>query len=68
MTVNNSRSWNKSLDSGATDGKYKKARPDWEVTDTAGNAKTMAERASLHPFWNYGPVTQDAPAQVNSGR
>ena len=31
MAVNSSRSMNKSLDEGATDGKYRKVRPDTEV-------------------------------------
>jgi len=30
MAVNSSRSMNASLDAGATDGKYRKARPDTE--------------------------------------
>ena len=30
MAVNSSRSMNQSLDAGATDGKYRKARPDTE--------------------------------------
>jgi hypothetical protein len=67
MAVNSSRSMNRSLDEGATDGKYRKARPDTEVSpiDSAG---TEANRQSLHPFYGYGFITTEYPNKVNPGK
>jgi hypothetical protein len=62
------RPMNGSLDSGSTDGKYRKVRPDTEVSDMKGHGQMMSERAALHPFWNYGPATAEAPSMVNSGK
>ena len=64
MAVNTSRSMNESLAEGATDGKYRKARPDTEVLDIDGNEKTLDNRQTLHPFFGYGFVTSEAPAEV----
>lgn len=66
MAVNSSRSMNKSLDDGATDGKYRKARPDTEVT--MDSAPTEANRQTLHPFSGYGFATSEYPAKVNPGK
>jgi hypothetical protein len=66
MAVNSSRSVNKSLDEGATDGKYRKARPDTEVG--MGSEGTLANRQTLHPFWGYGFSTSEYPAKVNPGK
>jgi len=70
MAVNTSRSMNKSLNEGATDGKYRKARPDTEVMAGVGDEKTLDNRQSLHPFYGYGFVTTDYPddAKVNPGK
>lgn len=68
MAVNISRSENQSLHEGATDGKYRKARPDTTVGDLGGNAKMEANRDALNPFWNYGYVTSEADNKVNPGR
>jgi len=70
MAVNTSRSMNESLAEGATDGKYRKARPDTEVLDIAGHEKTMDNRQTLHPFAGYGFSTSEAPAEarVNPGK
>lgn len=70
MAVNTSRSMNESLAEGATDGKYRKARPNTEVVDTLGHEKTMDNRQTLHPFAGYGFVTSEAPAEsrVNPGK
>ena len=70
MAVNTSRSMNESLAEGATDGKYRKARPDTEVLDIDGNEKTLDNRQTLHPFFGYGFVTSEAPAEsrVNPGK
>jgi hypothetical protein len=70
MAVNTSRSMNASLDEGATDGKYRKVRPDTEVLDFNGHEKTVDNRQSLHPFYGYGFITSDYPvtASVNPGK
>jgi hypothetical protein len=68
MAVNSSRSMNKSLNEGSTDGKYRKARPDTEVIAGAGSEETLRNRQSLHPFFNYGFVTTEHPDQVNPGK
>jgi hypothetical protein len=66
MAVNSSRSMNKSLEEGSTDGKYRKARPDTEVgIESTG---TEANRQSLHPFYGYGFLTSEYPAKVNPGK
>jgi len=67
MSVNSSRSMNKSLASGATDGKYRKARPDTEVIAGSGSETTEANRQALNPFYNYGFVTTEHPNKVNPG-
>ena len=64
MAVNTSRSMNESLVEGATDGKYRKARPNTEVGDVMGNEKTLDNRQLLHPFSGYGFVTSEAPSEA----
>jgi hypothetical protein len=66
MAVNSSRSMNSSLDEGATDGKYRKARPNTEVG--LGSEDTVANRQTLHPFYGYGFITSEYPAKVNPGK
>lgn len=70
MAVNTSRSMNDSLNSGATDGKYRKVRPNTEVYDQDGHEKTVDNRQLLNPFYGYGFITTEAPAesQVNPGK
>lgn len=70
MAVNTSRSMNASLNEGATDGKYRKVRPNTEVVDYDGHEKTLDNKQSLHPFWGYGFTTSEYPAdsQVNPGK
>jgi hypothetical protein len=68
MAVNSSRSMNKSLNDGATDGKYRKARPDTEVIAGAGGEETLENRQSLNPFQNYGFITTEFPNKVNPGK
>jgi hypothetical protein len=68
MTVNSSRSMNAGLNEGATDGKYRKARPDTEVSSGSGDEATIDNRQSLHPFYGYGFLTSEYPAQVNPGK
>jgi hypothetical protein len=59
---------NISLNDGATDGKYRKVRPDTEPVPGQGDEKTMANRQTLHPFYGYGFATQEFPAKVNPGK
>jgi hypothetical protein len=70
MAVNTSRSMNDGLNEGATDGKYRKVRPDTEVQDLNGHEITVSNRQTLHPFSGYGFVTSEAPeqAKVNPGK
>lgn len=60
MAQNNSRSMNAELDEGATDGGYRKVRPDASVD---GYDSTMAARRSLHPSMNWG-LQAEAPVKV----
>ena len=68
MAVNSSRSMNKSLDEGATDGKYRKARPNTEVIPGLGDEATLDNRQSLHPFYGYGFITSEYPDMKNPGK
>lgn len=67
MTVNNSRSRVESLDNGATDGKYRKRRPNTEVQRGLGDEKVVQNRAGLHPYFNYGFINSEDPNKVNPG-
>jgi hypothetical protein len=64
MAVNTSRSMNKSLAEGATDGKYRKVRPNTEVVDIQGHEKLVDDRQSLHPFFGYGFTTSEYPTEA----
>ena len=68
MAVNSSRSMNKSLNEGSTDGKYRKARPDTEVIPGLGDEATLDNRQSLHPFYGYGFITSEYPNKVSPGK
>lgn len=68
MAVNSSRSMNQSLNEGATDGKYRKVRPDTEVIPGLGDEATLDNRQSLHPFYGYGFITSEYPNKVNPGK
>jgi hypothetical protein len=61
---------NESLAEGATDGKYRKVRPDTQVLDVDGNEKTLDNRQTLNPFHGYGFVTSEYPDsdKVNPGK
>lgn len=69
MAVNTSRSMNEGLKAGATDGKYRKVRPNTEVAPNTGEEEMMDNRQSLHPFYNYGFATTELPdnQKVNPG-
>lgn len=67
MTVNNSRSQSGSMEEGATDGKYRKRRPNTEVAAGMGDQLIVKNRAGLHPYMNYGFINSEEPAKVNPG-
>ena len=68
MAVNSSRSMNRSLDEGATDGKYRKVRPNTETIAGMGDEATVDNRQSLHPFYGYGFLTSEYPDKTNPGK
>lgn len=61
MAVNSSRSQNADLREGATDGKYRKARPDTSVAPLTGDEQTRHDRTHLHAPMNYGFATTEIP-------
>ena len=65
MTVRKARSENASLQEGATDGKYRKRRPNTEVNPGEGDQLVVKNRAGLHPYWNYGFINSEEPSKVN---
>jgi len=65
MTVNNSRSQNASLQEGATDGKYRKRRPNTTVAAGMGDELVVKNRDDLHAYMNYGFINSEEPAKVN---
>jgi hypothetical protein len=67
MTVNSSRSQSGSMEEGATDGKYRKRRPNTEVAAGMGDQLIVKNRAGLHPYMNYGFINSEEPAKVNPG-
>lgn len=67
MAVNKSRSENASMLEGATDGKYRKRRPNTTVAPGAGDQKVVQNRAGLHPYMNYGFINSEDPNKVNPG-
>ena len=65
MTVNISRSQNAELNEGATDGKYRKRRPNTTVAAGMGDQLVTKNRASLHPYNNWGFANSEEPSKVN---
>lgn len=65
MTVNKSRSQNSDMLAGATDGKYRKRRPNTTVAAGMGDETVVKNRASLHPYMNYGFTNSEEPNKVN---
>jgi hypothetical protein len=68
MAVNKSRSENESLKEGATDGKYRKRRPNTTVAPGQGDQTVAQNRAGLHPYMNYGFINSEDPNKVNPGK
>ena len=67
MTVRKVRSENAELNEGATDGKYRKRRPNTTVAPAMGDQKVVQNRAGLHPYMNYGFINSEETAKVNPG-
>jgi hypothetical protein len=66
MATNESRSLNTSMNEGATDGKYRKVRPNTTVADpSTGDDIMRANRSGLNPYWNYDFIEQEATMKVN---
>jgi hypothetical protein len=66
MATNESRSLNASMNDGATDGKYRKVRPNTTVADpSTGDDIMRANRSGLNPYWNYDFIEQEASVKVN---
>ena len=65
MAVNISRSPNKELFEGATDGKYRKRRPNTTIAKGMGDAEVQTNRAGLHPYMNYGFINSEEPNKLN---
>jgi len=67
MTVNISRSQNAELNEGATDGKYRKRRPNTTVAAGMGDQEVIKNRSGLHPYMNYGFINSEDPNKANPG-
>lgn len=65
MATNQSRSLNSDMTEGATDGKYRKRRPNTTVEAGMGDQTVQANRAGLHPYMNYGFINSEEPNKVN---
>lgn len=46
---------------GATDGKYRKVRPDTSVQPGTGHEQTLHDRSTLYREYNYGFIAQEIP-------
>ena len=68
MTVNHSRSAAASLEEGATDGKYRKRRPNTTVIPGDGDQTVQKNRDGLHPYWNFGFINSEEANKVNPGK
>lgn len=62
---NESRSLNGDMTEGATDGKYRKARPNTTVQPAMGDQLVKKNRGSLHPYMNYGFINSEQSDKVN---
>jgi hypothetical protein len=67
MTVRKARLQNADMLEGATDGKYRKRRPNTTVAPGVGDEKMVQNRAGLHPYMNYGFINSEEPSKVNPG-
>jgi hypothetical protein len=67
MAVFVRRSPNSELNVGATDGKYRKARPNTTVAPGMGEELVRENRRSLNPFFNYGFIDSEESTMVSPG-
>lgn len=67
MTVPYRHSPSKMLKDGATDGKYRKRRPNTTVAEGMGDQTVIANREGLHPYMNYGFINSEDSDKVNPG-
>ena len=67
MTVNYFRSVNAEMNEGATDGKYRKRRPNTTVAKGMGDQSVVKNRSGLHPYMNYGFINSEETNKVNPG-
>lgn len=65
MTVRKVRSENAEMLEGATDGKYRKRRPNTTVDPGMGDQTVIRNRAGLHPYMNYDFINAEEPNKVN---
>jgi hypothetical protein len=65
MTVRKARSMNSDMLEGATDGKYRKRRPNVTVAPGMGDQTVVKNRAGLHPYMNYGFINSEDSNKVN---
>lgn len=65
MTVRKAMSVNAALEEGATDGKYRKRRPNVTIAPGMGDQLVIKNRAGLHPYMNYGFINSEEASQVN---
>lgn len=65
MTVRKVRSENAEMLEGATDGKYRKRRPNTTVAAGMGDQTVVQNRDGLHPYMNYGFINSEEPNKVN---
>ena len=61
------RSPNAEMHVGATDGKYRKARPNTTIAPGTGEDIVKANRAALHPFMNYDFINSEESNMVAPG-
>jgi hypothetical protein len=66
MRIEN-KSLNESIKEGATDGKYRKVRPNTTTAPGTGEDIVLANRRGLHPYWNYDFIDQETPNKVVPG-
>ena len=65
MTVRKAMSGPEALNEGATDGKYRKRRPNTEVAAGMGDELVVKNRDGLHPYMNYGFINSEKNDKVN---
>lgn len=65
MTVRKAMSGPEAMNEGATDGKYRKRRPNTTVAPAMGDELIVKNRSGLHPYMNYGFINSEETAKVN---